>query len=118
MNEVLSWGGLGCVARPRAADGRDDPRRRHRGVLRAWQALSSAVGGVDVCVVERIDDDYTGLHLDPGTYSLSGMDALAFLRTRHGVGDGSDLGRISSQQTFLASLMRTLQSSGHPRATR
>jgi anionic cell wall polymer biosynthesis LytR-Cps2A-Psr (LCP) family protein len=75
-------------------------------------ALSSAVGGVDVCVVERIDDDYTGLHLDPGTYSLSGMDALAFLRTRHGVGDGSDLGRISSQQTFLASLMRTLQSSG------
>ena len=40
------------------------------------------------------------------------MDALAFLRTRHGVGDGSDLGRISSQQTFLASLMRTMQSSG------
>jgi anionic cell wall polymer biosynthesis LytR-Cps2A-Psr (LCP) family protein len=28
------------------------------------------------------------------------------------VGDGSDLGRISNQQTFLASLMRTLQSSG------
>jgi anionic cell wall polymer biosynthesis LytR-Cps2A-Psr (LCP) family protein len=40
------------------------------------------------------------------------MDALAFLRTRHGVGDGSDLGRISNQQTFLASLMRTMQSSG------
>jgi anionic cell wall polymer biosynthesis LytR-Cps2A-Psr (LCP) family protein len=75
-------------------------------------ALSSAVGGVEVCVAEPISDDYTGTYLDAGTHTLSGMDALQFLRTRHGVGDGSDLGRISNQQTFLASLMRTLQSSG------
>jgi anionic cell wall polymer biosynthesis LytR-Cps2A-Psr (LCP) family protein len=40
------------------------------------------------------------------------MDALQFLRTRHGVGDGSDLARISNQQVFLSSLARTLQSSG------
>ena len=63
-------------------------------------------------MAEPIDDDDTGLHLDAGTHTLSGIDALAFLRTRHGVGDGSDLGRISNQQTFLASLMRTVQSSG------
>lgn len=112
MNEVLSWGGLGCVASTlEQLTGVTIPVG---GIVEFYgvAALSSAVGGVDVCVVERIDDDYTGLHLDPGTYSLSGMDALAFLRTRHGVGDGSDLGRISSQQTFLASLMRTLQNSG------
>ncbi|MBK0297254.1 LCP family protein, partial [Bacillus sp. S34] len=36
--------------------------------------------------------------------------ALAFLRSRHGVGDGSDLGRISSQQVFLSSLLRTVKS--------
>jgi hypothetical protein len=41
---------------------------------------------------------------------LQGADALAFLRTRHGVGDGSDLGRISNQQVFLSSLMRTIKS--------
>jgi anionic cell wall polymer biosynthesis LytR-Cps2A-Psr (LCP) family protein len=34
-----------------------------------------------------------------------------FLRSRHGVGDGSDLTRISSQQVFLSSLVRTLKSS-------
>ena len=112
MNEVLSWGGFGCVASTiERLTGVTIPVG---GIVEFYgvAALSSAVGGVDVCVVERIDDDYTGLHLDPGTHSLSGMDALAFLRTRHGVGDGSDLGRISSQQTFLASLMRTMQSSG------
>ena len=115
MNEVLSWGGFGCVASTiEQLTGVTIPVG---GIVEFYgvAALSSAVGGVEVCVVERIDDDYTGLHLDPGTHSLSGIDALAFLRTRHGVGDGSDLGRISSQQTFLASLMRTMQRLGHAR---
>ncbi|HEU0183568.1 MAG TPA: LCP family protein [Agromyces mariniharenae] len=112
MNEVLSWGGFGCVAATiERLTGVQIPVG---GIVEFYgvAALSTAIGGVDVCVVDRIDDDYTGLHIDPGTHSLQGMDALAFLRTRHGVGDGSDLGRISNQQTFLASLMRTMQGSG------
>jgi LCP family protein required for cell wall assembly len=112
INTVLSWGGLGCVASTiEQLTGVTIPVG---GIVEFYgvAALSSAVGGVDVCVADRIDDDYTGVHLDPGMHSLSGIDALQFLRTRHGVGDGSDLGRISNQQTFLASLMRTMQSSG------
>jgi hypothetical protein len=73
--------------------------------------LSNAVGGVDVCVAEPIEDDYTQTYLDAGTHTLQGMAALQFLRTRHGVGDGSDLGRISNQQVFLSSLVRQLKSS-------
>jgi anionic cell wall polymer biosynthesis LytR-Cps2A-Psr (LCP) family protein len=34
------------------------------------------------------------------------------LRTRHGVGDGSDLSRISNQQVFLSSLVRKIKSQG------
>ncbi|WP_448808321.1 LCP family protein [Agromyces bauzanensis] len=112
LNEVLSWGGLGCVASTiEQLTGVQIPVG---GIVEFYgvAALSSAVGGVDVCVAEPISDDYTGTYLDAGTHTLSGMEALQFLRTRHGVGDGSDLGRISNQQTFLASLMRTLQSSG------
>jgi hypothetical protein len=37
---------------------------------------------------------------------------LAFLRTRHGFGDGSDLGRIQAQQGFLSSLTRKIKSDG------
>lgn len=112
MNEVLSWGGFGCVASTiEQLTGVTIPVG---GIVEFYgvAALSTAVGGVDVCVVDRIEDPYTGLFLDPGTHSLSGMDALAFLRTRHGVGDGSDLARISNQQVFLSSLARTLQSNG------
>ena len=73
-------------------------------------AMSDAVGGVEVCANEPIFDPYTGLDLAAGTSTISGWDALAFLRSRHGVGDGSDLGRISSQQVFLSSLVRKIKS--------
>ncbi|HEY1105596.1 MAG TPA: LCP family protein, partial [Agromyces sp.] len=54
----------------------------------------------------------TNLYLTAGEHSLKGMEALQFLRTRHGVGDGSDLGRISNQQVFMSSLVRKLQDGG------
>lgn len=74
--------------------------------------MSNALGGVDVCVADPINDTYTGLHLTAGSHNLEGSDALAFLRTRHGVGDGSDLARISSQQVFLSALLRKVTADG------
>ena len=74
--------------------------------------MSNAIGGVEVCVAQDINDDYTFLHLKKGRHVLQGMQALQFLRTRHGVGDGSDLGRISNQQVFLTSLVRKVRSAG------
>ncbi|MGR2753979.1 LCP family glycopolymer transferase [Agromyces arachidis] len=112
LNQVLSWGGLSCVGRTiEELTGVSIPVGgivQFKGVA----ALSEAVGGVEVCLVDPIDDARSGLQLEAGRHTISGYTALAFLRTRHAVGDGSDLGRISSQQTFLASLARTLQSSG------
>jgi anionic cell wall polymer biosynthesis LytR-Cps2A-Psr (LCP) family protein len=76
-------------------------------------SLATAIGGVDVCVNAAVDDPYTGLKFpEEGTYNISGWEALAFLRSRHGVGDGSDLGRISSQQVYLSSLVRKVQDEG------
>ena len=83
--------------------------------------LSNALGGVTVCVAEEIQDDYTGLYLTPGEHTLQGMDALQFLRTRHGVGDGSDITRISisrcSCRQWSASSPRTARSATPPRCT-
>ena len=74
--------------------------------------MSNAIGGVDVCVAQEINDPYTQTYLKPGEYTLQGKAALQFLRTRHGVGDGSDLSRISNQQVFLTSLVRKVKSAG------
>lgn len=74
--------------------------------------MSNAIGGVEVCVAQEISDPYTQTYLKPGEYTLQGKAALQFLRTRHGVGDGSDLSRISNQQVFLTSLVRKIKSAG------
>jgi len=67
---------------------------------------------VEVCVNGPVVDPYTGIDLPTaGTWNLQGESALAFLRSRHGVGDGSDLTRISSQQVYLSALVRKLKSS-------
>lgn len=75
-------------------------------------AMSEVVGGVNVCVSEDINDPKTNLFLNAGEHSLVGDQALAFLRTRYGVGDGSDLSRISNQQVFLTALVRKLKDEG------
>lgn len=72
--------------------------------------MSDAIGGVDVCVAGDISDVHTGLNLTAGNHTLVGVEALQFLRIRHGIGDGSDLGRISNQQQFMSSMVRKLQS--------
>jgi LCP family protein required for cell wall assembly len=73
-------------------------------------AMGDAIGGVPVCVTGPIFDYNTGLTIaQAGTYELKGVDALAFLRSREGVGDGSDLTRISSQQVYMSALVRKLQ---------
>ncbi len=111
INVTLSYGGLACtVLTVEALTGLDVPYAgliTFNGVI----AMSTAVGGVPVCINGPLRDKYTGLDLPAaGTYPLEGQQALAFLRSRHGVGDGSDLGRISSQQVFLSSLVRTIKS--------
>ncbi|MGY0024472.1 LCP family protein [Streptomyces sp. YJ-C3] len=74
--------------------------------------LVDALGGVNVTTTEDIDDDRSRLHLEAGHHHLDGKDALAFARTRYGVGGGSDLGRIKLQQQLVKSLMGQVSDSG------
>ncbi|WP_082046319.1 LCP family protein [Arthrobacter sp. L77] len=78
----------------------------------AVKELSSTLGGVEVCVEEPVDDEYSGLTLPAGTSEVEGDQALAFLRTRHSFGDGGDTGRIAAQQSFLASMARKVRAEG------
>ncbi|WP_026179082.1 LCP family protein [Streptomyces hokutonensis] len=76
----------------------------------AVKTLTDAVGGVEVCLAKNIDDSDSHLKLSKGTHNLTGEQALAFVRTRHSVGFGGDLSRITLQQQFLSALMRKLKS--------
>ncbi|WP_262060567.1 LCP family protein [Streptomyces sp. STR69] len=74
--------------------------------------MSDAVGGVSVCVDADVYDTYSHLKLAKGTHTLKGTAALEFVRSRHGFGDGSDLGRTVSQHIFLSAMIRKFKSAG------
>ncbi|GAB2776866.1 LCP family protein [Streptomyces daliensis] len=76
----------------------------------AVKELSTAVGGVEVCAAKDIDDPKSHLKLKAGKHVLKGEQALAFVRTRHTIGFGSDLSRIELQQQFLSSMIRKMKS--------
>ncbi|MFI6288861.1 LCP family protein [Streptomyces sp. NPDC051018] len=77
----------------------------------AVKTMSTAVGGVEVCLAKPINDKDSKLNLPAGKHVLKGEDALAFVRTRHSVGFGGDLSRIEIQQQFLSSMIRKMKSS-------
>jgi LCP family protein required for cell wall assembly len=110
INVSYMYGGLPCsvqtVEELTGVDIQFAAAVRWTGVIN----MSDAIGGVDVCVSGDISDKHTGLNLKAGNHTLVGAEALQFLRIRHGIGDGSDLGRISNQQQFMSSMVRKLQS--------
>jgi LCP family protein required for cell wall assembly len=78
----------------------------------SFKGMVDAVDGVEVCVPEDIDSSEYGITIPAGTRTLDGKEALAYVRVRHGVGDGSDIGRIKRQQAFIGALVAKVLSSG------
>ncbi|MFF3461881.1 LCP family protein [Streptomyces sp. NPDC002619] len=88
--------------------------------FKGFAALTDVVGGVEVC----LPNDVYQNDLNPkrptqgsrifkkGEQKVSGQKALDYVRLRHGVGDGSDIGRIQRQQAFVSSLMKKIKSDG------
>lgn len=77
-----------------------------------FQKLIDDLGGVSVTTTKSIKDPDSHLNLKAGTHTLDGEQALGLVRTRHGVGDGSDLGRIQLQQAFIKALVDRIKHLG------
>jgi LCP family protein required for cell wall assembly len=71
--------------------------------------LSNVIGGVEVNLCEAVQDKDSGIDLPAGKQTISGKDALAFVRQRHGLPRG-DYDRIIRQQTFIAGMVRKMLS--------
>ena len=108
LNSAYMDGGLNCVAKTVADVTGQDIEFAASVTFGGVIEITNAIGGVDVCLATPIKDRYTGLDMAAGTHTILGLEALQFLRTRHGVGDGSDLGRIGNQQQYMSSLARKL----------
>ncbi|MBQ1118880.1 LCP family protein [Streptomyces sp. A73] len=72
-------------------------------------SMADAVGGVPVCVKENVHDPKSKLKLKKGTSVIKGEQALSWLRTRHGFGDGTDIGRAKAQHMYMNAMVRQLK---------
>lgn len=108
LNVAYTDGGLNCVAKTITQLTGQEIQFAASVTFGGVIEITNALGGVDVCLATPIKDRYTGLDMTAGTHTVQGLEALQFLRTRHGVGDGSDLGRIGNQQQYMSSLVRKL----------
>ncbi len=79
--------------------------------LASFWRLTDALGGVEVCLNNPVQDDYSGADFAAGRQTLDGEQALSFVRQRHGLPRG-DLDRTQRQQAFLAGATAKLQGAG------
>ncbi|TDD75815.1 LytR family transcriptional regulator [Actinomadura darangshiensis] len=77
-----------------------------------FKRIATAVGGVPVCVTADVHDKDSGLNLTKGRHRLKGEDALAYVRSRKGFGNGSDTERIKRQQHFFGALAKEAMGRG------
>ncbi|MGA1247692.1 MAG: LCP family protein [Candidatus Nanopelagicales bacterium] len=112
FNEAYGRGGAGCVVKT---------LEQETGIFidhfmivdfKGFINVVDAVGGVEVCLTSAVNDKKSKLNLPKGISTVSGKQALAFVRARGTLGDGSDLSRIRRQQDFLASLVKKVTSAG------
>ena len=79
--------------------------------LYGFYLLTQVIGGVEVCLNQATSDPDSGADFRAGVQTVSGGDALAFVRQRKNI-PGGDLGRITRQQVFLKAAVAQLLSAG------
>lgn len=77
-----------------------------------FKEMVDAVGGVEICLPEEINDPAHQIFVPGGTNELRGDQALDYVRARYDVGTQSDLGRIKRQQNFMAAMINRVVSKG------
>jgi LCP family protein required for cell wall assembly len=112
FNQAIEVGGPGCTVKAVEEMSGLDINNFMLVDFGGFKRIVDAVGGVEICLAEPVNDPLSGLKLDKGKHLVQGDEALAFVRVRHGIGDGSDTSRIRRQQAFISSLMRKVLSSG------
>ncbi|MDH6587294.1 LCP family protein required for cell wall assembly [Streptomyces sp. SAI-133] len=112
FNSAYTTGGAACAVK--TVETMTDIRMDHylEVDFSGFEKLVDELGGVTVTTTENIKDTDSHLDLEAGTHELTGAQALGLVRTRHGVGDGSDLGRIQLQQAFIKALVKQVESVG------
>ena len=76
-----------------------------------FTTMVDAMDGAPVCLPEALQGRRANLDLPAGEQTVDGRDALVLARTRHAVGDGSDIARMGHQQQVMSAIVQRARSS-------
>ncbi|MGW5638180.1 LCP family protein [Streptomyces sp. NPDC003832] len=110
FNYAFEMGGSACSIR--TVEKLTGVRIDHHMVVdfQGFKKVVDAVGGVEVCLKEPINDKDAKLRLPAGRVELNGEQALGYVRARKTLGNGSDTDRMDRQQRFLGALVNKVKS--------
>ena len=101
INAALGLGGPDCLVQT-VSDLSGIPIDHYVAVsFGGFRQIVDSVGGVDLCLEKPLNDPFAGVDLPAGCQTLSGPQALGYVRTRK---LDNDLERIKRQQRFLGAL--------------
>ncbi|MEU9122061.1 LCP family protein [Streptomyces sp. NPDC048506] len=112
FNWAFAFGGAACSIR--TVERMTGIRIEHYMIIDfvGFTKMVDAVDGVEICLPQAVHDASAHLTLPAGRQTLDGEAALAYVRARKGLGNGSDTQRMDRQQRFLGALVKKVQSNG------
>lgn len=112
FNEAYTIGGVACTQR--TVEQLTGVRIDHYVVVdfAGFRRIVDALGSVEICLPHAVNDPRSKLDLPAGRQRVDGTEALAYVRARHGLGDGGDLGRVARQQAFISAVLQEATSAG------
>ncbi|MGW2153445.1 LCP family protein [Nonomuraea sp. NPDC001699] len=112
INSAFNDGGINCTVR--TIESLTNIKINHIAKVdfTGFKGIVDAIGGIEICLPKAVNDPKAKLQLSAGKHVVRGEQALAYVRTRYALGDGSDLGRIQRQQVFLTKVLDKITNGG------
>ncbi|MGH3397120.1 MAG: LCP family protein [Streptosporangiaceae bacterium] len=112
INSTFSNGGAGCLWKTIEATTHIRINNFIALTFTGFEKVINNLGGVSICLPKAVNDPMSGLRLARGRHHVWGREALAWWRTREGLGEGSDLQRIQRDQFLMSSLVQGIEKKG------
>ncbi|MEU6710274.1 LCP family protein [Nonomuraea sp. NPDC046802] len=112
INSAFNEGGINCTIKTLESLTNIKINHFAKVDFTGFKGIVDALGGIEICVPQAVNDPLAKLVLSPGKHVVKGEQALGYVRTRKSLGDGSDLSRIKRQQFFLNQVMKKATDGG------
>ncbi len=111
INATFNDGGIGCTWKTIETLTNIHINHFVKVDFSGFKGIVDALGGIEICLPKDVMDKKAKLNLTKGKHVVKGETALAYVRARYTLGDGSDISRIKRQQVFLTQVMKKATSS-------